>query len=220
MGYNFSMCSIFQWKNRKKVEKPLMSQFSVWISPDVPVNFPPSPSGKREDYIPVPCPFSLDWIVTVKRSFYRFILFGMFNTRRQYAYDDWNNYICKWLLFRNEICLSFKNYGYVLQKHYFFVYISNTDHESRTGKLFFTWILEIRQTIHFSTHDLHYFSLHLVTRNKIGVLMHRRLICVGRDGVWWVVDWQGELGLELTMVWELLVVHLSIYRTSWVERLC
>ena len=30
--------------------------------------------------------------------------------------------------------------------------------------------------------------------------MHRRLICVGRDGVWWVVDWQGELGLELTMV--------------------
>ena len=48
------MCSIFmRKKSKKKGEKPLMSQFSAPISPDVPVKFHPPPSRKREDYIPV-----------------------------------------------------------------------------------------------------------------------------------------------------------------------
>ena len=52
------MCYIFKTKKQKKKgEKPLMSQFSAPITPDVPVNFPRS--QKREDYIIVPSPVFL-----------------------------------------------------------------------------------------------------------------------------------------------------------------
>ena len=53
------------------VEKPLMSQFSAPIFPDVPFNFQPRPcSGKREDYIPVIREFydKLTFKCTISRS--------------------------------------------------------------------------------------------------------------------------------------------------------
>ena len=46
------MCCIFmRKKNRNKGENPLMSQFSAPISPDVPVNFPPSPAQENLKFI-------------------------------------------------------------------------------------------------------------------------------------------------------------------------